>query len=299
MDYNSLKYIITVNKHRSISKAADELFLTQPNISKAIQNVEKEIGFQIFTRTSRGVATTIEGKEFIDKATKLLKEFEEFSKSFTNTSNKNATINISIPSTIYFTLLLSKFIQNNSISEIKKINITEGSSEEIIDNVIKEVSSIGIICVNDSELAYYKHLLLLNNLEILTVNSFKLQIVINANNPLSKLNFINEKNLENQVIVINNKIDYSKYSNFNKINTNAKFIKVPGGFNQLLMVSKLENSFMFSPPLPVELLEKNNCVNLEFESNSNNKWHIILLKNKNKKLLHIENEIITFFKNNK
>ena len=69
MDYNSLKYIITVNKHRSISKAADELFLTQPNISKAIQNVEKEIGFQIFTRTSRGVATTIEGKDEVTAET--------------------------------------------------------------------------------------------------------------------------------------------------------------------------------------------------------------------------------------
>ena len=65
MDYITLKYIITVDKYQSISKAAEELYLSQPNISKAIQNIEKEVGFQIFSRTSRGATTTPEGKEFI------------------------------------------------------------------------------------------------------------------------------------------------------------------------------------------------------------------------------------------
>ena len=47
MDYNSLKYIIAVDKHQSISKAAEELYLTQPNISKAIQMIEKELKFTV------------------------------------------------------------------------------------------------------------------------------------------------------------------------------------------------------------------------------------------------------------
>ena len=68
MDLNLLKYVIATDKNQSISKAADELYVSQPNISKAIQIVEKEIGFPIFTRTSRGVTTTNEGKAFIKKA---------------------------------------------------------------------------------------------------------------------------------------------------------------------------------------------------------------------------------------
>ena len=111
MDYNSLKYIITVDKHQSISKAAEELFLTQPNISKAIQNIEKETGIEIFTRTSKGVITTPQGKEFIKKAVKITNNFDEFVREFSMSNQAIFNMNIAHPKDVYF--------QNNFFLRVK------------------------------------------------------------------------------------------------------------------------------------------------------------------------------------
>ena len=113
MDYNSLKYIIAVNNFKSISKAAEEMYVTQPNISKIIQNVEKELGFAIFARTSRGVTTTAEGQEFILKANEIVKQYELFQSEFINSDTKNFSFNISYPKSTYLSFLIAEFIENN------------------------------------------------------------------------------------------------------------------------------------------------------------------------------------------
>ena len=114
MDYNSLKYIITVHKHQSISKAAEELYLSQPNISKAIQKLEKEIGITIFNRTSRGVNTTIEGKEFIKRAQELVKKFDDFSEEFSTSTSSLFSLNIAHPQDNFYYLKIADFMSEFS-----------------------------------------------------------------------------------------------------------------------------------------------------------------------------------------
>ena len=59
------KYALEVEKCRSISQAAENLFMAQPNLSKAIHEIEDTFGFKVFRRTTKGVIPTTEGREFL------------------------------------------------------------------------------------------------------------------------------------------------------------------------------------------------------------------------------------------
>ena len=61
MNLTHLKYAVEVEKTGSITRAADNLFMGQPNLSKAIKELEQQVGIAIFRRTSRGVAPTRKG----------------------------------------------------------------------------------------------------------------------------------------------------------------------------------------------------------------------------------------------
>ncbi len=59
-----LKYAVEVERAGSITQAADNLFMAQPNLSKAIRELEEGLGITIFERTPRGVLPTERGVEF-------------------------------------------------------------------------------------------------------------------------------------------------------------------------------------------------------------------------------------------
>ena len=65
MNIQHLKYALEVEKTASISKAAENLYMNQPHLSKAIRELEESIGISVFNRTSKGVFPTKKGAEFL------------------------------------------------------------------------------------------------------------------------------------------------------------------------------------------------------------------------------------------
>ena len=71
MTLQQINYVLKVASVGSMNKAAEELYISQPTLTSAIRDVEKEIGIVIFSRNNRGVSLTVEGAEFLEKAPKL------------------------------------------------------------------------------------------------------------------------------------------------------------------------------------------------------------------------------------
>ena len=295
MDYSSLKYIITVDKFQSISKAAEELYLSQPNISKAIQNVEKEIGFQIFARTSRGVTTTPEGKEFIKKAIKIVNNFEEFTKEFQTLNTQIFNMNIAHPKDIYYQNKIMEISQSFNNEETLNVNVLEGTTEETIDMVLKEIVNLGVISVNEHDLAYYKKLLILNNLDFIIKDPIKLYATFHVSNPISNKTTISKHDLSSQTLITTNTNDYYKFYNEKYhlvLSTNV--IKNSVGIHQVSLLSKVANSYLISLPLSDEILNLYNCKSVQLETGIGN-WVTIFVYKKTTELTKIEKEFITLF----
>ena len=77
MNIQHLKYVIEVERTGSITQAAENLFMNQPNLSKVIRELEDEMGFTIFKRSSRGIELTARGATFLDYAKQVVSLIDE------------------------------------------------------------------------------------------------------------------------------------------------------------------------------------------------------------------------------
>ena len=74
MTIQFLKYIVAVAEIGSITEAAKQLHISQPSLSAALKEAEKEVGFKVFTRSRSGIALTKEGVEFLGYARQVIQE---------------------------------------------------------------------------------------------------------------------------------------------------------------------------------------------------------------------------------
>lgn len=74
MTLQQLKYVIEVAKAKSISEAAKKLFISQPSLTNAIKELEKEMNITIFLRTNKGILISKEGEIFLGYARQVLEQ---------------------------------------------------------------------------------------------------------------------------------------------------------------------------------------------------------------------------------
>ena len=101
MTLQQLKYVIEVARSRSISKAAQNLFISQPSLSNALKELEKEMGITIFSRTNKGIMITPEGSEFLGYARQVVEQAELLENRYTNTQQDRSSISLYLPSTMH------------------------------------------------------------------------------------------------------------------------------------------------------------------------------------------------------
>ena len=73
MTLNQLRYFSTASRYHNISKAAKELFVTQPTVSNAIRELEEEFSITLFYRNGSHLELTAEGEAFLEKANYILR----------------------------------------------------------------------------------------------------------------------------------------------------------------------------------------------------------------------------------
>ena len=76
MTLQQLHYVITITEKGSFNKASEVLYIAQPSLTGAVQELEKELGIIIFNRTRKGVSLTNDGVEFINHARQLYQQYE-------------------------------------------------------------------------------------------------------------------------------------------------------------------------------------------------------------------------------
>ena len=90
MDTTGLRTFITAAELESFSHAADQLYLTQPAVSKRVASLEDELGTPLFDRIGRRVFLTEAGRELLPRAKSILNEIEDSRRLITNLSGKVA-----------------------------------------------------------------------------------------------------------------------------------------------------------------------------------------------------------------
>lgn len=137
VDMELYRVFYTVAVCKNISKAAEQLYISQPAISKSIRKLESALGISLFTRSSRGVRLTSEGTIFFDHVQKAMTELE-LGKNVLEKIKANAYgfIKISVSTTLCKHLLiphLKTYIQRNPHIKIQILNRSTAETLKLID----------------------------------------------------------------------------------------------------------------------------------------------------------------------
>ena len=112
MTFQQLRYAVTIAKNKSMNRAAEELYLSQPSLSGSMKDLEAEIGFPIFLRSNRGITLTDQGEVFLNYANELSRVMSEARRAVTLRNEPAGTLRIASMQTTAQILLpemLSRF----------------------------------------------------------------------------------------------------------------------------------------------------------------------------------------------
>ncbi|GAA0698635.1 LysR family transcriptional regulator [Paraclostridium ghonii] len=201
MQINQLRYFIEVARTGSMNQAASNLFISQPNLSKAISNLEEEFKIKIFDRTNRGVKLTKEGKDFLTYATYIINQIDNLERIYSDLSQESG-FKLEISSMKLYTLgvILSELYKKIESKKIK-ISLKETYKEKIIEDVFKMKSEIGIIALSNMQERVFKGVLENRNLEFNPICKDRVYIYISKNNPLYNNKVIKAEELNEYICV--------------------------------------------------------------------------------------------------
>ncbi|MBE5829953.1 MAG: LysR family transcriptional regulator [Butyrivibrio sp.] len=143
-----LKYVIAIDEECSMRKAADRLYVSQPGLSSAVRDLEKEIGIQIFERVHNGVVTTSAGASFIAYARHAVEQFEMIEDRYVNGAGQKETFSVSMQ---HYTIAVNAFIDTVKEYDLPEyqFSIRETQTSEVIDDVKNMKSEVGVIALSD------------------------------------------------------------------------------------------------------------------------------------------------------
>lgn len=194
MDYNQLKYIVEVVEAGSISQAANNLFISQPNLSNQILKLEKEIGKNIFYRSNRGVTLTSYGVEVYYYAKSIIKQYNIIESKLLTKSNDNKVKITSFGSEIINSQFFETCRKYNN--ENYEFELSECGVEKSIQKVIERDCDIGIIIYSDFQRNMLNQYLFAGDLELQDLFVGDMKIHMSKNNEKSKKSILNREDLQ-------------------------------------------------------------------------------------------------------
>jgi len=187
---------VEISKTGSISKAAQNLFMTQPSLSTAISKLEEELQIEIFERGSKGIQFTPEGAELLGYARQLLDQVETIKKRFSGKKNEE-TVRFSV-STQHYAFAVYAFILflNSQGDKSFDLHLREGKTKEIIDDVFSQKSSLGVIFLSSSTNRLMRRILNEKGIEFHHLMTVRPHVFVNKKHPLTAYEKVSLSQLE-------------------------------------------------------------------------------------------------------
>ena len=148
MTLQQLQYAVTVASVGTITEAAERLYITQPSLTTAIRELEKEMNLTIFIRSNRGVAVSKEGEVFLGYARQILEQTELLKEKYTNERQWGRNFCVS---TQHYSFAVNAFVEliQKDAGEEYDFNLRETQTYEIIEDVALMKSELGILYLDD------------------------------------------------------------------------------------------------------------------------------------------------------
>ena len=195
MTLMQLRYAIMVADTGTITEAASKLYISQPSLTNAIHELEKEMNIVIFNRTNKGITISREGEEFLGYARQVLEQASILEDKYKSGNGGKKQYCIS---TQHYSFAVNAFVDliKKYGQEEYDFSLRETQTYEIIDDVAKLRSEIGLLFINDFNEAVISKILRSQELEFHELYVAKPHVFISSKHPLAGKQIITNDELQ-------------------------------------------------------------------------------------------------------
>lgn len=196
MTLNQLRYFCAAAQCHSITQAARQMFVTQPAVSLAIRELEKEFSITLFNYSNNRLELTTEGEQFYERASALLIQTEDMQLEFQDTSRRRPTVRLGIPpnlSTVFFPEIMDLFHEEHPDIYLE---LSEYGSVRACDMVQNEQLDLGLVNME---------LYAVDKLEHTVLATDRLLFCVAENHPLAGVKKLDLRRLDREPVILFNR----------------------------------------------------------------------------------------------
>ena len=197
MTLQQLRYVVEISRCGSITAAAQRLFIAQPSLSKAIRELESELGITIFERSRSGVIFTADGMELLGQARLILEQTTTLKEHFSTTEKKDKPC-LSVSAQHYIFMIdavndmMNGFLKDYDQYELR---VRKCRTMEVIDDIVTQRSQLGVFFLSNTTERFMRGLLSKNEIEFTPLAEFGAHVYLRRSHPLAGCAELTEEQL--------------------------------------------------------------------------------------------------------
>ena len=258
-------YALEVAKAGSITLAADNLYMSQPTLSKAIKDLESSLSFAVFKRTSKGVVPTQKGAEFLAYAKKIVTQIERMEQALYAKGTTHQLFSLAIPRAGYIAHAASEYISTFDENKDMEVELLETSSMKVIEAISEGHYVLGIIRCHVEDADYFLKNLTEKGLHYEAVWESDYVALMRRDHPLAALQPLCAEDLSDYVEIVygDEEVPYIRVSeseNTKETAQSRKRILVYDRGTQFNLLLKNPMAYAWVSPMPKDVLESNGLI---------------------------------------
>ncbi|MBR2634270.1 MAG: LysR family transcriptional regulator [Clostridia bacterium] len=284
MNILHLKYAAEVERTHSITGAAANLFMSQPNLSRAIKELEESLGFAVFKRTSKGIVTTTQGEEFLIRAKNILRQIDEMEELYQKAKAEHQIFNISTPRACYITRAFTSLVNSLDTKLEMDLNYKETNALRAITNILQNNYNLGIIRYQTVFESYFLKMMEEKDLKHEDIWEFEYVALMDRSHPLASKKSLSREDFKNCIEIVHGdpyvpslQIAYVRKAEFSELTDKRVYIYERG--TQYDLLNDVPMTFMWVSPLPQEVLDRHNVVQKKVEGLSHKYKDVLIYRN--------------------
>ncbi len=297
MNLMYLEYAVEIAKTGSINKAAENLYMGQPNLSRAIKELEASLGISIFSRSSKGMVPTARGEEFLHYAKKVLKEVESIENLYKHDIKQAQHFSISVPRASYISHAFTEFSKKIDADAKIELFYKETNALRAIKNILEADYNLGIVRYACQNSAQFKKMFEEKGLNFESIAEFSYRLLLSEKHPLAAKDEIRYSDLA-PYIEIAHADPYVPSLSMSAIKKEElpdnvdRRIFVFERASQFELLSENAETFMWVSPVPERICKRYGLVQKSCMDNTK-KYMDLLIYRQGHKLTELERLFIT------
>lgn len=271
MTLTQLHYLIIIAETRSLNKAAEQLYMSQPSLTSAIKELEKELGITLFHRSGRGVTLTSDGTEFLLHARQLYGQYENILERYGKSGSHKKRFGVS---TQHYSFAVKAFVDMAKQFDMSKYEfaIRETKTAEVISDVSTMKSEIGILYLCDFNRKSMLRLLNSAGLEFHHLINCQAYVYIWKGHPLAKEQSISFEQLRDYPCLSFEQGDNSSFYLAEEILSTSEYSQIIRANDRATMLNLMRglNGYTLCSGIICEELNGNDYLTVPFEDDERN-----------------------------